>query len=246
MHLDDEQVQRVLHGELHPSVRDAVTRHAAECDSCRRRVDEAAREEAWVFDRLRVVDHAPPAVDSTTLAGRGRRTAPPWGRRAAGILLALAAVGAAYAAPGSPLRRWVTEVLRPDAGRGTPAPAPSGPDSALAVTGGIAVTPGERLVIRFAATQAEGAATVWVASRSDVLVRTLNGTATFSTAADRLDIENRGSAADYEIEVPVGAGPIEIRLGDRRLLLKENGRVVADVPPDGAGRYRLPLGARAP
>ena len=48
MHLDPEQLERTLHGELRPD--DGLVReHLAECQECRLRVNEAELDEAWII-----------------------------------------------------------------------------------------------------------------------------------------------------------------------------------------------------
>jgi hypothetical protein len=238
-HLEVEQIQRLLHGEL-GALEGEVSKHLAECVQCRRLVDEAGREENRIVDLFRRLDHSPPRVEAEELAGRGR-WATIWGRRAAGIVLALGAAGAAYAAPGSPLPAWVDRVAQRIVG----APAPSSESPPVTPTppavAGIAVTPGERFTIGFALPQARGVATVWLTDGHDIVVSARNGRATFTSGVDGLTVDNRESAADYEIELPRSARRIEIRVGSRRLLLKEEGRIVAPTPADSLGRYRLDL-----
>jgi hypothetical protein len=236
MHLEADQIQRVLHGELGGQEGD-VTRHLSECAQCRHRVDEARQEEQRTFDLLRRLDHPAPVLAPDELAVGGRWLAM-WGKRAAGIVLALGVAGAAYAAPGSPLPRWVEQVA--ERIRGTPSHAPETPPAPPAVAG-IAVTPGERFTIAFAEPQVRGEATVSLTDGRDVSVRARGGVATFTSGADELSVTNRGSVADYEIELPRGAGRIEIRVGSRRVLLQENGRVVIPAAADSLGRYRLNL-----
>jgi hypothetical protein len=245
MHLEDEQIQRTLHGALDPPAREAVSRHLAGCDRCRLLLEEAAREEELIFGLLRAADHPLPAVGADAVAdrARGRTGAPAWGRRAAGVLLALAAAGAADAAPGSPVPGWVERVADWVAG---PASAPAVPPRRPPVTAGIAVAPGPRLAIRFAAPQAAGTAAVSLGDGPEVVARALGGGVTFTTEVDRLTVENRGATADYEIELPRGAWWVEIRVGERRLLLKDGDRVVTDAPKDRRGRYVLHLGRDAP
>jgi hypothetical protein len=236
MHLEAEQIQRVLHGEP-AGLEGEVSSHLSECAECRRLVDEARREEKRIFDLLRHLDHPAPAVVPDLPVVRDRWMAT-WGRRAAGIVLALGVAGVAYAAPGSPLPRWVDHVVQRV--RGTPPRAAETlpQPSALA---GIAVTPGVRFTIAFAEPQARGEATVSLGDGRDVTVRSKGGGATFTSGAEGLRVDNRGSVADYEIELPRGAGRIEIRVGSRRLLLLEKGRVVTPASADSLGRYRLEL-----
>ncbi len=242
MHLEDEQIQRILHDELY-GLEDDVSRHLAGCTECRLRIEGAAAEERRVFNLLGLLDHPAPTVEADGLAARGRRAAI-WGRRAAGIVLALGAAGAAYAAPGSPVPGWVAQVaeriMGPSRAR-VPEPTPVAPAIA-----GIAVTPGERFTIRFAQPQSRGRATVWVTEGRDVIVRAANGVATFTSGVDGLTVNNPNSSADYEIELPRSARRIEIRVGSRSLLLKENGRIVASTEADSAGRYRVDLSQTPP
>jgi len=253
MHLEDEQIQRLLHGELHAQAEEAVRGHLAACAGCRLHLEEAQREEERIFDLLRWVDHAPPVVASPvvlaeTLATRPRREAVGWGRWAAGIVLALAAGGAAYAAPGSPLPEWVDRVTEWIEG---PAPRPAQPVRTSPIeagTAGVAVEPSQRFTIliqhveREATTeQAGGTAAVSLTDGSNIVARALNGTGTFTTYFDQLTIEPGGPSADYEIELPQSAAWVEIRAGQRRLLLKEGSRITTDAPVDARGRYLLPL-----
>lgn len=233
MHLEVEQVQRLLHGELDAPGQVAVRGHLAACADCRGQVEEAEREEALILGLLRQVDHAPPAVDAQALAARARRVVPGWGRWAAGVLLSLAVAGVAYAAPGSPVPAWVDRVVGWVVG---PAPVPPEPQSA-----GVAVEPGARFTIGFGAEQERGIAAVSLTDGSSIVARRLAGTATFTAGVDHLAIENAGSTADYEIELPQSAAWVEIRLGARRLLLKDGARIVTDAPVDAGGRYLLPL-----
>jgi anti-sigma factor RsiW len=241
MHLDDEQIQRLLHDELDAAARAASRRHVAECVECRQRLAEAEREEQWVFDLLRRMDAPAPlaAGDVEWVARRaGARTTVAWMQRAAGLVLAVLLGWGAYAAPGSPLPRWVDRVTgwiaRPDPSRGPELE----PESAPA---GIAVAPGPRFTIRFAEPQTAGAVAVSLTDAPNVAVRALGGTATFTTDLERLTIANPGSLADYEIELPRSAPWVEITIGERRLLLKDGARLVPEMPTDAQGRRFLRL-----
>jgi hypothetical protein len=139
----------------------------------------------------------------------------PW---AAVVLLALGVAGVAYAAPGSPLRQWAHAVavwLRGE----TPQPEASG--------AGIAVAPGQNLIILFTSTQREGSARVSLTDRADVVVRAPVGAATFSLEADRLVIDNKHSRASFEIQIPRAARRVEIRVAGARRFLKDGPAVTA-------------------
>lgn len=242
MHLEEEQVQRLLHGE---PVASAVRAHVAECAACAARVAEAQREEGRVFALLSLVD-APvsrPSVDAHGLAIRARRLVAPWLRRAAAAVLALAAAGAAYAIPGSPVPAWVDRVV---AWVGATSSGEAPPGGGGGDPSGIAVVPGPRFTIVFAVEQARGGVTVWLTGGAEIVARRLGGPATFTTDVDRLTVENAGATADYEIELPRGAPWVEIRVGARRVLLKEGLRIATEAPEDARGRFLVPLAPPAP
>ncbi len=233
MHLEVEQIQRLLHGELDAPGEAAVRGHLAACADCRGQVEEAEREEGRILHLLRQVDHPSPVVHAEAVVARARRGAPRWGQWAAGVVLALVVAGVAYAAPGSPLPAWLDRVVE---WVGGPAPAPGDPGPA-----GVAVEPGARFTIGFEAEQERGSAAVSLTDGSSVVVRRLDGTATFTAGVDHLAIANGGSSADYEIELPRNAPWVEVRIGARRVLLKDGPRVITDAPVDARGRYLLPL-----
>lgn len=233
MHLEVEQIQRLLHGELDATGRDAARGHLASCSVCREQLAEAEQEETLILRLLRQLDHAPPAVQADALIARARRGTPRWARWAAGVLLSIAVAGVAYAAPGSPLPAWVARVVGWVAG---PRPAPAEPGAA-----GVVVEPGERFTIVFEADQEQGSVAVSLTDGASVVVRRLGGSATFTSGVDHLSIANGGSTADYEIELPRGAPWVEIRLGARRLLFKDGPRVITNAPVDARGRYVLAL-----
>jgi len=268
MHLDDEQIQRSLHGELDAPGKLALSEHAAGCAACRLRLEEAAREEEQIFGLLRQLDHAPPAIDAERVAarargGRGARGEGArsegarresarsegafWMRRAAVLLVAIAAAGVVYAVPGSPLPMLVARVTDWIGGapahtpppRTAPPAAPSSPSETA--TAGISVAPGARFTIRFASSQARGVATVTLSDGPDIVARVSGAGATFTTDADVLTIENRGSSADYEIELPRNAPWVEIQIDGQTVFLEQGDRIVTSALPDASGRYVLPL-----
>jgi anti-sigma factor RsiW len=246
MHPDEELLQRALHGELAVGTRQEVLRHLDGCAECVRRIDRARREEDRIFALLGALDRPIPMIDPGSLAADPRSGRVRWGRRAAVVLLALGAAGAAYAAPGSPLPGWVDRLARWIAG---PAPAPAAPvwtGPTEPVVAGISVSPGARLTIHFATEQRQGQVTVSLTDGSAVTVRAVNGSATFTTGDDRLDIGNRGSTADYEIELPSSAPWVELRVGDRGLWLKRGQRVVTDAVAGSGGHWVLSLLAPVP
>jgi hypothetical protein len=250
MHLDEEQLQRLLHGET-PPMESVVRDHLARCEECRFRLTEAEREERWVLERLRGVDHALPPVAIEAIIDRGRRRWQErwrdagWARLAAGMLLALAAVGVAYAAPRSPVRGVLQRIVEWVAGSKAPVRAAPSAETGGSQAG-IAVAPGDRFTVAFLVDQSGGTATVSLTNGADVVVRARGGTTTFTSEVDHLSIEHRGAPGQFEILIPRSAPWVEIRVGGRRSLVTEASQVKTEYPRDAEGRYVLPLSRAAP
>jgi hypothetical protein len=192
---------------------------------------------------LRVLDHPVPDVTAEAIARRASRRGLPL-RWAAGVLLALGAAGAAFALPGSPLHRWVVGLAEDrSGGPGAPrTPVPSQEDRGSA---GIAVDPGQTLLVVFEGPRT-GDVRVTLDDREDLVVRALAGTASFTSENTRLVIGSRDSTGSFSIRIPRAAPRVEIRVRESRLFLKEHERVVSAVTPDSSGVYALRLGAQGP
>ncbi len=258
MHVKEVQVQQMLHGELDATTHAALSQHVAECATCAAQIDAATREEAWLLATLREADHPPPQIALDVLVRRARQHPAPrqwhWQRRAAAVILGLAAATAAYALPGSPLPRWARGAARwigsTVSGRDatspsvvTPQPQPPEPRAAAAEPEGIALLPGEQFAIRFSGTQARGIATLTLTGDPRVIVRAVHGHATFTAAGDHLTIDNRGSGADYAIEIPRLAPSVEVYVGARRVVTVRGGRVTTAPGVDQReGNVSIPLG----
>ncbi len=248
MHIDEEQIERLRHGELSRTAERSAREHLAECNDCRRRAAEAQQEEAEVHALLGEVDLPAPAVGAGAIAARARAQTQPRGRArdsgrwrwAAGFLVAAGVAGAAYALPGSPVRAWVKTVVERIGNRPEPTPpAPAAtPDRRVA---GIAVSPGQSLLILFASPQAVGQARVSLGDGAEVVVRAPIGAAAFTSDLDRLVIDNPGSSATFEIEIPRAAPHVEIRVKGARIFLKQGPQVTARESADESGSYSLPL-----
>jgi hypothetical protein len=244
MHLDEAQLQRLLHGELTQPSEIAAREHLVGCAVCRDRVAAAAQEETDVFALLGAVDHPVPAIGPGAIELRAR--APDAGRLkwAAGIVLALGIAGIAYAAPGSPLPGWVsglTTWMRPSPGRAPTAPDPS---PAPAPAAGVAIIPGEHLFIVFTAPQAGARASVRLTDGAEVVVRAPSGAATFSSEADRLVIDSRAGAAVFDIQIPRSALHVEILVDGSRRFVKQRDRITPIELLAAQGTYAIPLSSR--
>jgi hypothetical protein len=200
---------------------------------------------------LRTLDHPVPEITAESVAAQAR--AGGWGRAgaplrwAAAIVLTLGAAGAAFAIPGSPLPGWVSTVATRLRGSTVALPA----DSVQVPIGdrasaGIAVAPGQALIILFVGAGADGLARVSLTDRAEVVVRASTGAATFTSGTDRLVIEDRNASDTFAVEIPRSAPRVEIRVGGTPALLAERGRIVAAGAPDSAGTYTLRLARKAP
>ena len=119
-------------------------------------------------------------------------------------------------------------------------PSPPSPSPAPAVAG-VPIAPGQRLIIAFTSSQAEGDAHVRLTDGAEVVVRAPSGAATFSSDADRLVIDNRGGTGTFEIQIPRTAPRVEIVVDRTRRFLKEADRVTASEGPAAPGVYAIPL-----
>ncbi len=245
MHVDTEQLQRFVDGEL-PRVAEAeLRRHLESCAECREHVERGRRGTDEFHELLRNLDHGRPPATVGAITARAaaspRWAEAAWLRVAATIVLALALAGTAYAIPGSPLSRWWRDITRGGSPEATPAiPEPATPPA----LSGLAVEPGDSLVIEFAFVQASGALRVALTDGGVVSVQGPSGAATYASDANRLVVGNRGSVANFEVLIPRVARTIEIRVQGARVFRKDGTGVSAGMRSTlgaGPGVYSIPL-----
>ncbi len=244
MHLDEERLQRLLHGELPPSEAEVAREHASHCDACSNSLNAAAAAEAEIFALLARVDHGVPSVSAEWLARKAARAGQRWWsmRWAAGILLVAGLAGAAYAATNPHLRGWIrsatgwlfpSEVVQQE--RRTHASADQ--------TVGIAAVPGREFVISFTRRDSEAKARVTLTDKTQVIVRASQGTASFTSSAAGLQVDNFAIGANFEIEVPQSAPRLEILVAGSRIFLKEGAQVSTTPRADADGGFSIPFPA---
>ena len=245
MHLDEERVQRLIHGELAPDAIAAARAHIAECAECGALLEQARLDEAQVAAVLRQLDHPPAPLTAEGVMLRARAGGPHWLRRAAVVLFALAAAGAAYAAPGSPVAGWIERLFGGDDEAAVPAVAvptprlePAPPDSA-----GIAVPAGPALTVVVPVPPRAGFAHIVLVDGAEVAAHTV-GEAAFTAAEGRILVETRADSLDLVIAIPRDALRVDILIGGRRLFRKDGPRIEAGVRPDPQGRWVLPFRSR--
>jgi hypothetical protein len=238
MHLDREQVELALDAGAEQG--SDMEQHLRTCSECQARLDQARREDAWIRERLGLLDHVLPPITARSVVARAGRSWRGWERLAASIILALAAAGAAYAAPGSPLPGLIRRLVHGAAPTVRPSEAPPAP-GARPSQSGIAVSPGDRLTIEFASPESGDTAVVSLSDDSEVTIRASGGKTTFASEPNRLIVRQSGAPARFEIQIPREALAVALKVGERSILIKRNTTVTSDIKPDSAGRYLLPI-----
>jgi hypothetical protein len=244
MHLDEERLQRLLHGELDRGAAHSAREHVATCAGCRAQVEAAEREEAELTRLLGYLDHPVPRLEPGDIAARAGPGRSEWVRRAAVVVLGLGLAGVAYAAPGSPIAGLIKAITGRSEIETRPADRPAPRQTGEPVVSGIAVDPGPRLVIVFPSPPAGARAQVSLGDTTDVVVRALTGRASFSSGLDRLVVQTTDSAAAFQIVVPRTAPWVEIRAGQTRIFSKQGHRITAATAPVAEGSYLIELGPK--
>ena len=259
MHLDEEKVERLVHGEMHDATAQAAEAHIAVCESCRRRVNEVRQGDELVFSLLRHIDTPAPAIPvSSVLRKAAARTAPAprlvladvrrrkfdW-RWAAALLIAASIAGAAgYLVPGSPMPGIVKAALKMIA---APSPDPAPVPAAAGTTtsfGGIQAVPGRSFTIAFARASQGSEARLVLTDGAQVEIRSLEGEVRFSVPGDSLvSIENTGAPGPrrFEILIPRSAPRVDLVVAGRRVFRKEGSTITTSVAADERGRYTIPF-----
>ena len=244
MHLDDERLQRLLHGELDRPESGAARNHLADCSECSRRLAAMESEEAAVGALLAQLDRPSPRIEAATVVRLASTRRPRTWQWAAGFALAVGIAGVAYAIPGSPLPDWVDSIVRWAGGRRSSSTetAPE-PDPAS----GLSVAPGRTFQIRFDSADPNDLVLVALTDGSEVQIRTPRGSASFTAAENAILVHPTGDAAPaeagvtYEIQIPRSAPHIEIRVGSDRIFLKDGARIIAPAASSDSGPFRLRL-----
>jgi hypothetical protein len=236
MHLDTEQIERLLHRELAPGQEGLLRAHLEECSYCARRLEHAAEEEREIFASLRRLDHPVPPVSATEIAGRAAAGRIPWGRIAAGFVLVLATTGALFAVPGSPLPGLLRSALDREA-----ATQPRATGDRPPYESGVAVRPGEEVDVVFVSRQQRGSATVRLVDDPDLSIRAIGQPVAFDVDLGRLTVLNARAEADYEIFIPRTARSVRVLVGAEVVLHKERDRVLSSAGMDPEGVYHVPM-----
>ena len=234
MHVDANEIQRLMHGESDTPADRRARAHVDNCDACRARSVDAERDEDEILALLGELDQPARVVDIGEVRATATRRVVPLARIAALIVFSAGALAAAYMAPGSPLRR------RTPATPSTLAAAAVQPSVAAPSEIGVSVDAGDALSVLFAATQNRGSAIVTIVDGSDVEIRTAEGAARFTLDNRRVLIDNT-AAADFQIRIGRRAPSVDIRINGRLVLSKVGGRITTPAAPSGDGPLRISL-----
>lgn len=216
-HVDEGTLQAWIDGELTEVGAAEIHEHAARCATCSAELRALREADSRFHAALAELPASSVVADFATLReirrrGRGtglRRLVPASLARAAMLLLALAGVVAA-AVPGSPLRRWLADVIEPEVAEpqavDTPAvapavPAPVAPEP-VQETGRFVAPDNGRIVVRLIA-PAPG---LEIHLR---LVDELEAGVTWNAADE--DARSRQTAGTLEV-TGLDRGPVTIRI----------------------------------
>jgi len=184
---------------------------------------------------LRHLDHQPPAITAEQVIARARAGRSQAWRRAAGVLLALALAGAAYAVPGSPLSHWIESITGAVPAASSPGPPARQPRQ----FGGVEIA--EPVTAVEVQTQAAGGfLRVELVDGDRLVARAPEGSARFTAAPGRLIIELL-RADTIELLVPRTSPLLEVTAGHRLLLRKQDTAVTTSSGSSNVARYEFPL-----
>jgi hypothetical protein len=212
--------------------------------------DDLDSEHDEITGLLARLDHPMPHVSVSMIIAKAvaRRRAPATGTRlrwAAAIALMVGATGLALAAPGSPLRRWVTSVADGIGVARSHAPPPS--ITPQRPTAGIALSPAGRLIVILSATRSDAVARISLGGGAELEARAPSGAATFTTGPDRLLVELGGAGDTLTLTIPRSAARVEVLTANTRVLSAVRGTVTSSALRDSLGGYTVPVpSSRAP
>lgn len=238
MHLDENRIERLLHGEMASEELGPTKDHLASCPACTALVEDARREEEELFGLLEQLDHPVPSLSLGQVSTPKRPTGPRRLRWAAGIIGVLGISTAAYAAPGSPVPVWIQRLTGHSPSEPTALTSPISPVG----PSGIRVSPGAELVVVFGPAARTGSVRITIEPIDEVVVEARVGNPTFTADLTRLLVEPGDASGEFLVRIPNSAPLVEVRHGDQLLFAKVGPSVSADVPMDDQGGYTFPLG----
>jgi hypothetical protein len=256
-HVNEGVLLALEDGELPADEAVRVAEHLEECELCREELS-LLQDAAFLLRReLDVGDVAAPAVSDTTIqslrrragASTVRRGGGRWGdlRRAAVLVLGFAAAASATI-PGSPVNRWIRDLVQPEpaarvaAERETEATAVAPPSAVESDTfadeTGVSVLPeggAVEVVLRDASAELRVKAVLVEQPRAGVFAAGSASSARFSTAPGRIEVTG-AAGGELRVELPRAARVATVEVNGRRYISKEGDQLRLTVPADdGAG-----------
>ena len=240
MHLDDETLERLLHGELDPGPEATVRSHLASCSSCETRLEESRALESRLVGLLGTLDHEAPEIDwNSVLHPPSTRERAGW-RIAASIAFLLLGGGILYALADSPIRGWIDRLRGMEVTQAPTSDIGSREEIETPVSG-LSLKPGDAFEIDFKDSQAIGAIRLRFVQTPEVEIRVLGSPVRLESGPDRLSVLNANSRSSYEILVPESAASIRVRVDGEEVFLTRRGEVQSAGLPDSSGSYVLDL-----
>lgn len=260
MHLGEPEIAALAHGELRDGSGGRniaeLRLHVSTCSECARLVTRAADRDARAQLLLRELDVPVPAVSAADIAWRAgagaARLRPATGARRRRVIItgALTFLGAAAAAalPSSPLHRIIARAIGPalavrhPAGPLRTASDPTGRTVAAgAAPAGVSIRPARTLTIAFAAVQHHGVLRIAI---QDTPVATVlasgAGVRGYTVAPDRIDVQNAGASADYDLTIPSGVTDARVTVAGSVVFMRHDG-AVSTAGQGTDNRYAVPL-----
>ncbi len=240
-HPPDGELRALLDGELPVDDRTAVQQHLAACSPCRARLTtiEQASQATERLLNLLVSPASSLRLDDVRHRVRWART-----RRAGLIAAAVTVVVAATAGAtvGRPYVRALVariwRVVHPT----PPVPplAPSSPEVPRGSQAGVAVVPGAVAEILFDTTQASGVLRVALADTMELVIRS-SAPVTYRVYLGGVVVQNRGSAASYDVIIPRSAPHVRIAIAGRVMLEKTGLHIVTASVVDSSGQFVMTI-----
>lgn len=245
-HATEGTIQAYLDGELTVAERSELTGHLAQCDACARELDtlrQASSDFVTLTGTLDVpveLERAREALDRERWARRSRTIRRVLTRAA--VFLVFVAGAAAAAVPGSPLRRWVTNLWH-NATAPRPAPtAPAAPTPAPEPSvSAVSVEPLQghvRIVVRGATADTRVHVKLLDSGLASVEGKGAAAAAHYQTGPGQIDVR-AVTGGDVIVTLPESATQASVELNGRVVVRKEGAQLHTLVPPVKRGDHEL-------
>ena len=233
MHLTEPELAALTHGDVSaPS--GAALAHLASCPDCSARLEMLRAADREVAGLLRGVDHGTPRVRGAafvdTLHARRRRIA----AIAAGLAFCVA--GAAAALPNSPLHQLLLRALSRTESPRTRNANRVGEPVRPTPGAGVAFIPGSSLDVLFKNPRSGGHLRILLVD-GPRMTATADGDAAFSIHQSQLEVNDRGVAMSFTLEIPRAVSDVQIRAGSETIFAKHAGTVSDSPSKDSTGAY---------